>query len=213
MKDDLAREKELLEWMRVIQFVELSAIHLDLSNRRARLPGDLAVAGLPKMTSPKIFERRSPVVKAADALLYDLERIRRTYVYRLNSFGSMLLVGEKAALTEELDSLNGQINQFKNAYAPSIVQAYEQALEQLLEQALRAGWALKLPVEEEPEAYLRRRLQQTMGKPERFIASMGIKVIYKNMTVEMLEDQDFLRELQGCPKLLQALEKAGRMPR
>lgn len=65
VKADFNGERELLAWMRVLQFVELSAIHLDLSNRRARLPAELLAlkgSGRSELTTWKIFERRSPVV-------------------------------------------------------------------------------------------------------------------------------------------------------
>ncbi len=211
VKADFNGERELLAWMRVLQFVELSAIHLDLSNRRARLPAELLAlkgSGRSELTTWKIFERRSSVVQAADRLVYRLEGLRRTYSFRLNSFGSMLLVEEKPALIRELTGLNEEVEQFKAAYAIAIVKAYEETLEKMLAQVLQLAQVRQVEGEE-LEAYARRRLQLALGKPERFLASMRVKVVYKNMTVEMLTDGDFRRELQSFPKVIRALAAAG----
>ncbi len=105
----------------------------------------------------------------------------------------MLLMEEKPALIRELTCLNEEVEQFKAAYAIAIVKAYEETLEKMLAQVLQLA-----------------QVRQVEGEElERFLASMRVKVVYKNMTVEMLTDGDFRRELQSFPKVIRALAAAG----
>jgi len=205
LKFDLARKVRVFNAR--FEFVEFELRGLAISRKTVRIPSDLlGLAGAPKAqkrlrSSFQLIEESSQLSGERVTKLKDF--IAKKYLINLPGYGNVILRANKADFENAVKALERYVRRFQRL-AKKKLQAAINANRDLLVSALLPSVAASPPhrwtkflgstrAPADCERLLRRELDNVFGSCDDIFRDMRVKLLFKGVTYEMLNDPDFMR--------------------
>jgi hypothetical protein len=200
---DLARQVRVLSTE--FQFVEFSLKGAALSRKRVDVPTDLLGLAPDAETEELLRANFQLIAKAVEvsgeSLLKRRSEIERKYLANIAHYGAVILKSNREAFQEECQKLDGEIAEFqKKAEAQldaAIAKNCATVCERLLpsvEAKLPDRWIKTIglnPTTAQRKERLEKDLQSAYGAANKHLGSITLKIIYKDVTSEMISDLGF----------------------
>jgi hypothetical protein len=200
---DLARQVRVLSTE--FQFVEFSLKGAALSRKRVDVPTDLL--GLaPDAETEELLRANFQLIAKADevsgeSLLKRRAEIERKYLINIAHYGAVILKSNREAFQEECRKLDVEIAGFQQkaesqldaAIAKNCATVCERLLPSV-ETKLPDRWIKIIglhPTTAQRKERLEKDLKSAYGAANKHLGSITLKVIYKDVTSEMLSDPGF----------------------
>lgn len=213
IKDDLAQSPplpfDLARQVRVLsthfQFVEFSLLNAALSRKRVPVPPYLL--GLAKDKDAEELLRASfQLVGKADevsghALMKRREEIDRKYLCTIANYGKVILKSNRAKFDEAVANLKADVEEFRTEAFSKLKGAIEKNCKEVVERlfpVVRGNlpdiWTATLgpnPSADRIKDRLKEELERAYGDAMTHLSDIEVRLVYKNVTVEMLQDSHF----------------------
>jgi hypothetical protein len=202
---DLARQVRVLSTK--FQFVEFSLHEAALSRKRVAVPPDLL--GLaPDAGAEELLRASFQLVAKGDeisgeALIKRRDAIDSHYLVSIANYGKIIQQSNRADFDQAVDELRGEVKKFQESAKQKLDAAINKNCADVI---LRLLPAVRLKMPERWRATLgnnpsdeliRRRLEQELKSAYRnadsYLGKIEIRLIYKDITIEMLRDEEFAK--------------------
>lgn len=200
---DLARQVRVLSTQ--FQFVEFSLLNAALARKRVQVPPDLL--GLAKDPETEELLRASFQLVgkedevSGEVLMKCRDEIDRKYLCTVADYGKVILNANRAAFDEAVNALKVEVEEFRKTAAQKLKAAIEKNCAIVVNRLLGAvrgkvpeRWTATLgprPTDDQIKRRLEDELKRAYGTAERYLDDIEVRLVYKNVTVEMLKDADF----------------------
>lgn len=202
---DLARQVRVLSAK--FQFAEFSLQKAALSRKRVPVPPDLL--GLASDARAEELLRASFQLVAKDdeisgeALLERREKIDRDFLVPIANYGKIIRQSNRADFDKEVDGLRAEVKTFQEAAKDKLNAAINKNCAEVIARLLPAvklkqppRWKATLGDSPTVDS-IRRRLEQELKAAYRnadsYLGKIEIRLVYKDITVEMLRDPEFAK--------------------
>ena len=187
------------------EFAELELTGVNIARKRVRIPNHL-LGVADERTRDQLrsqFQVVAPDSKmSGKALRQDRELIARRFLTVIPNYGSVVRRKEKSEFIEQVDKLRGRVTEFKTKLESELQESMEKSLQALVK-ALLPGLKRKPPKSwcfsdgTRPDraavrTYLEEELRQAFGPASRLLSGMSVRLRFKGVTYETLDDHDFL---------------------
>ncbi|MBA3973803.1 MAG: hypothetical protein C0504_06245 [Candidatus Solibacter sp.] len=200
---DLARQVRVLSTK--FQFVEFSLQKAALSRRRVAVPPDLLGLGSDKATEELLRANFQLVGKEDDVsgehLLKRRDEIEKTYLVNLAHFGKIILQGNREAFERAVLELRDEVKKFQYTASlkldETIMKNCDEVVVRLLpivKQKPPVRWLATLggnPSDDQLRRRLEEDLQAAYKNASHYLGRIEIRLIFKDITVQMLRDDEF----------------------
>ncbi len=202
---DLARQVRVLSTH--FQFVEFSLQKAALSRKRVPVPPDLLGLGSDPATEELLRANFQLVGKGDDIsgehLLKRREEIEKRFLVTIAHYGKVILRSNRADFDREVQELRKEVDAFQKSAKEKLNQAIQKNCGEVIARLLPIvrskppqRWQATLGTAPSEEL-LRRRLEEDLtaayGDASDYLDRIDVRLIYKNITVEMLRDGDFAK--------------------
>lgn len=203
---DLARQVRVLSTQ--IQFVEFHLQGGALSRKRVPVPPDLLGLGSDPITQ-ELLRASFRLLTAEDetsgqSLTVKKEEIEREFLITIPNYGKVILRSNRADFDDAVNELEEDIHEFRQSAESKLEEALQRNCAELIARLLPAAkanlptrWRSRLganPTESEIRARLESDLKAAFGSARDHLSDIHVRLLYKDVTVEMLKDKDFARE-------------------
>ncbi|MGA2185122.1 MAG: hypothetical protein ABSH47_19055 [Bryobacteraceae bacterium] len=202
---DLARQVRVLSTK--FQFVEFSLHEAALSRKRVAVPPDLL--GLASDAGAEELLRASFQLVAkgdeisGDALLKRRDAIDGHYLVSIPNYGKIIQQSNRADFDKAVDELREEVKKFRESAKQKLDAAINKNCADVIARLLPAV-KLRIPTRwratlgsNPSDEFIRRRLEQELKSAYRnadaYLGKIEIRLIYKDITVEMLRDEEFAK--------------------
>ena len=200
---DLARQVRVLSTQ--FQFAEFSLLKAALARKRVAVPPDLLGLADDPATQELLRASFQLVGKedevSGEALMKRREEIDKRYLVTIAHFGKIILHTNRAEFDKEVEALKTEVEQFRTDALTKLKVAIEKncsaIVARLLPEVKRnmpKRWTASLgpnPPSHLVERRLKEELERAFGDAGSYLEDIKIRLIYKNVTVEMMRDKDF----------------------
>jgi hypothetical protein len=214
VKFDLARKVRVFNAR--FEFVEFELRGLFLSRKRVQIPSDLfGLAREPKAqkllrSSFQLLEESSEL--SGERVTKLKQYIAKRYLIPLPGHGSVILRSNKEDFQSAVRSLERYVHRFQKRLKKQLQAAIDSNREVLMAAILPTvtknppvRWKRYLgdhANSQQVESLLRRELTEAFGLSDDVLEEMKVKIIFKGVTYESLNDPDFIRiALEKIPSL------------
>jgi hypothetical protein len=208
---DLARAVNV--YNATIQFVEFKVEGCQLSQHKARLPKDLLhVAKKNKELAEKIdnsirlLDENDTLITdpalSQDSIFRGRTAIEEKFLVHIPNVGTVMRRSDKAAFSAEVLKLEAQIKKFAERAQAKLVDHFVTTAKELaaalLDEVLSdipKRWRKKLGSNPDPDQvrwFITDALQKSFGDPEGRINRMKVRIVFKDVTYEMLNEPNFI---------------------
>lgn len=204
-------EREVRVYQGYIQFVELSLNGCRLKGKTITLPKDLLniadidLRGRVKTTCRMLLG--GGAFSARAALIEErVINLRKGYLKSLGKrYGSVILRRERGKFDEEIDSIKRELEKLRKSTAEDLKSEIANSRENLIKMLLPGVMGnppLRLPnplfgeTEEQAREYIGDEIDKQMPVPKQLLSQMRIVCDYKDVTFEMLNDEEFIRLIE-----------------
>jgi hypothetical protein len=202
---DLARQVRVLSTH--FQFVEFSLQKAALSRKRVPVPPDLLGLGSDATTDELLRANFQLIAKRDDVsgehLLKRREQIERKYLVTIAQYGKVILRSNRAEFDAEVTKLRNDVVSFQKCASQELNEAIKKNCDEVIARLLPIvrskppqRWLATLGATPSEEV-LRRRLEEDLraayGDATDYLDRIHVRLIYKDITVEMLRDIDFAK--------------------
>lgn len=217
MKFDVARKVRVFNAR--FEFVEFELHGLSLSRKRVPIPSDLmGLAKDPKAqkllrSSFQLIDEESEL--SGDHVIRLKQFIAKEYLINLPGYGAVILSSKKEKFQVAVNGLERYVNRFQRRLKKKLQQAIERNREvvtaALLPNVLKnppTRWNRFLgenSSHQEVEHILRSELRKAFGNSDGVFQDMNVKVIFKGVTYELINDPKFMRIAGQAIPLLETL--------
>jgi hypothetical protein len=202
---DLARQVRVLSAK--FQFVEFSLQKAALSRKRVAVPPDLL--GLASDAGAEELLRASFQLVAkgdeisGDTLIKQRDVIDNDYLVSIDHYGKIIQQCNRADFDKAVNELREQVKTFQKSAKDKLNAAIDKNCNDVIARLLPAV-RLKIPTRwratlgsNPSDDHVRRRLEQELKSAYRnadaYLDKIEIRLIYKDITIEMLRDEDFAK--------------------
>lgn len=202
---DLARQVRVLSTK--FQFVEFSLQRAALSRKRVPVPPDLL--GLASDASTEELLRASFQLVAkgdeisGETLIKRRDAIDADFLVTIANYGKIIQQSNRADFDKAVDALREEVKNFQKTAKEKLDAAINKNCAEVIARLLPAV-KLKIPARwratlgaNPSDDLVRRRLEQELKSAYRnadaYLGKIEIRLIYKDITVEMLRDEDFAK--------------------
>jgi hypothetical protein len=208
---DLARQVHVLSTQ--FQFVEFSLTGAALARKRVPVPSDLIGLANDPDTKELLHASFQLILKddevSGERLIKGRNEIEKRYLKTIPNFGKVILNTDREAFDKAVKKLREEVDNFRKEAETKLDEAIQRNCVQLIEQLL--PYVMATPPErwrpfleedstdDDFRKLLAEELKSANGDASSHLGRIEVRDIYKNITVEMLHDQDFVA----------AAEKAG----
>ena len=207
---------ELLEVMRRIQFIEIKATGLDLRKHTIKVPQRLVdiinqnTNGRRKFTTSfSLYSSDDVIINMADDIKASIIDLRRERSFYLEDYGSVCLVNDKEIIAVKEAAIDEQIKLFTDELRRRIKVIIEEAsmeVAQYLLPIVLQGRGYPSPGKEQTLIDIKDDVKEGFGDIEQYLANIGLKITYKNLTNELLHDDLFMSRVLYRNDLFRALD-------
>ena len=208
---DLARQVHVLSTQ--FQFVEFSLTGAALARKRVPVPQDLLGLANDPATKELLHASFQLILKGDDVsgerLMKWRNEIEKRYLKTITGYGTVIVNTDREAFDKAVRKLREEVEKFRKEAEAKLNEAIQkncaQVIEELLPKVIATPpqrWMPFLddrPSEKDLRQLLKTDLKNAFGDASNHLGKIEIRNVYKNITVEMLHDQDFVA----------AAEKAG----
>jgi hypothetical protein len=202
---NLARQVRVLSTH--FQFVEFSLQKAALSRKRVPVPPDLLGLGSDQATEELLRANFQLVGKGDDIsgehLLKRREEIEKRFLVTIAHYGKVILRSNRADFDREVEELRKEVEVFQKSAKEKLNQAIQKNCAEVIARLLPIvrskppqRWQATLG-SAPSEDLLRRRLEEDLtaayGDASNYLDRIDLRLIYKDITVEMLRDADFAK--------------------
>jgi len=200
---DLARQVRVLSTQ--FQFVEFSLLKAALARKRVQVPPDLL--GLAKDPETEELLRASFQLVgkedevSGEVLMKRRDEVDRKYLATIADYGKVILNGNRAAFDEAVNALKAEVEEFRQTAAQKLKATIDKNCAIVVNRLLGAvrakvpeRWTATLgprPTDDQIKRRLEDDLKRAYGTAERYLDNIEVRLVYKNVTVEMLKDAAF----------------------
>jgi hypothetical protein len=211
LKDSPAQPFDLARQVRVLstkfQFVEFSLQKAALSRKRVAVPPDLLGLGSDPATEELLRASFQLVGKgdeiSGEHLLKRREEIEKKYLVTIAHYGKVILQSNRTEFDKDVEALKKEVKAFQQAAKEKLNEAIRRNCAEVIARLLPVvrqkppeRWRASLGANP-PEDQLRRRLEEDLksayGDANDYLDRIDVRLIYKDITVEMLRDEDFAK--------------------
>lgn len=207
-------QRLLLEYRRLIQFVEITFKGAYLGQTTIKIPSELL-----NVTKKKGFEDKMKAsyplfnedfLKIAKPLKDEVDDLRERYTRALSKkYGRVILIKNKVEFEKEYETIIKKMEKYKiglNHQVNEQIQRTKQELINYFTPVLMENppeyllqWA-NIPEEKEVKEYIEWLLGREIPTSEQILKRINFYYIFKDITEEVLQDNDFYRELERAFK-------------
>ena len=209
LKQSPARPFDLARQVRVLstkfQFVEFSLQKAALSRKRVSVPPDLL--GLASEAGAEELLRASFQLVAkgdeisGETLIKRRDAIDGDYLVSIANYGKIIQQSNRADFDKAVDELREEVKKFQKSAKEKLDSAINKNCEDVIARLLPAV-RLRVPLRwratlggNPADELIRRRLEQDLKSAYRnadaYLGKIEIRLIYKDITIEMLRDEEF----------------------
>lgn len=202
---DLTRQLKVYQSR--LQFIEIRLQGFNLKQHRVRIPQDLfqlskrnKLAQGQLKASYQVFHDTGKLIHYTDQITAQVDELRKKYTVPLGSFGIVYLKENHQAIEKEKEAIQKRIDQKQEELIKLVDREFNAAKKEigkLLYPLVRKNPPadfLRWNIPSDPDsikAYIRERLDDEFGAPWKMVEGMQLKIIYKDITYEMLIDPAF----------------------
>jgi len=211
LKQSPARPFDLARQVRVLstkfQFVEFSLQKAALSRKRVAVPPDLL--GLASDAGAEELLRASFQLVAkgdeisGETLIKRRDTIDSDYLVSIANYGKIIQQSNRVDFDKAVDELRDEVTKFQKSAKDKLNAAINKNCDDVIARLLPAV-RLKIPTRwratlgsKPSDDLIRRRLEQELKSAYRnadaYLDKIEIRLIYKDITIEMLRDQEFAK--------------------
>ena len=209
---DIARQVRVFS--AYLQYVEISLSGAAIQRHRLTIPPGVLNLGDGKelqgrlRTTFEVVEKSSKL--SSKALEDELNRIRKDLTRPLgNGHGRVVLKSVKPLLDERLEQFKKDLEQHREHVREKLHETLHESRKQIVEyylprilesppDALRGQTPRPKPTKEDARWWLHRELAKVFPKVEALVQNMQVTVLYKDITFETLNHEDFLRSVKDA---------------
>lgn len=200
---DLARQVRVLSLQ--FQFVEFSLLKAALARKRVSVPPDLLGLTRDRETeellraSFQLVGREDEV--SGEALLKRRDEIDKKYLCPIADYGKVILSSNRVAFDTAVAALKNEVEQFRKSAVQKLNAAIEKncaivvnRLLGVVQTTLPERWIATMgtkPTGAQIKLRLEDELKRSYGNADRYLGNIEVRLVYKNVTVEMLKDVSF----------------------
>lgn len=202
---DLARQVRVLSTK--FQFVEFSLQKAALSRKRVAVPPDLLGLGSDPATEELLRASFQLVGKgdeiSGEHLLKRREEIEKKYLVTIGHYGKVILQSNRAEFDRDVNALKDDVKAFQQAAKSKLNEAIQKNCTEVIARLLPVvrlkppeRWRASLgsnPSEDQLRRRLEEDLRSAYGNASDYLDRIDIRLIYKDIIVEMLRDADFAK--------------------
>lgn len=198
-------ERRLRVFSAAFRFVELTMAGTQMARRTVQIPSHLISAADEETTARlrTLLTIVPPDHKLAGRPLARLrKRIADRYLHPIAGYGSVLLRGQEEAFRREVKDLETAVEAFQSTVRDELEAELQKRISELCDALVPAiaarpplpVWGLARPWRDAAEAkdWIREDLLRAIGHAERYVGAMNVKVIFKDVTFESLNDPQFM---------------------
>jgi hypothetical protein len=190
-----------------LQFVEVSLTGCNLERHRVSIPQDLLKLSKRAkdnrlQASYELFPPTCKTLQRARRLQEELDALRKFYTIPLKGYGVVLLLKDRQEFDEQFHKLEVQVEEVKASLKLEIEQIVEETVTRIcrllyanVKRYPPDNLALFLRKDEGDREklgeYILGKLRQAVGNPQSYVTDMELRCIYKDVTLEMLEKDEF----------------------
>ena len=129
------------------------------------------------------------------------DEIDKKYLVSIAHYGKVILHTNRAEFDKEVEALRSDVEKFRMDALKNLDLAIQKncaevvtRLLPVVKASLPKRWTARLgqhPPENQVERCLREELEKAYGVASQYLGDIAVRLIYKNVTVEMLRDNDF----------------------
>jgi hypothetical protein len=199
---DLARQ--LRVFSAYIQFVELEVLGTNVGRRLIKVPSDLL--GVADPATRQQLRAAFRLVSddddsGGDSFDVDRKLVADQFLHAIPKYGTVILLREKAAFVDEVHKLREAMDTFATGAKDRLKVRIERTIAQLVD-ALTPALLLEPPRrwvrsggQKPDEAVVRRlldrELRSAFGTADDLVEGMKVRVAFKGVTYDLLNDEDF----------------------
>ena len=200
---DLARQVRVLSTQ--FQFAEFSLLKAALARKRVPVPPDLLGLAGNSNTEELLHASFQLIGKedeiSGEKLMKRRDEIDKKYLVSIAHYGKVILHTNRAEFDKEVEALRSDVEKFRMDALKNLDLAIQKncaevvtRLLPVVKASLPKRWTARLgqhPPENQVERCLREELEKAYGVASQYLGDIAVRLIYKNVTVEMLRDNDF----------------------
>jgi hypothetical protein len=200
---DLARQVRVLSTR--FQFVEFSLQRAALSRKRVSVPPDLLGLGSDPVTEELLRANFKLVTSGDDIsgehLTARKEAIERKYLITILNYGNVIVRSNRNEFDLEVAALRREIEKFQESAETKLNEALERNCAEVIARLLPAvkasvptRWRSRLganPSDSEIRSRLEYDLKGAFGNARDHLSKIQVRLLFKDVTVEMLNDGSF----------------------
>ena len=199
---DLQRQVSI--YISFVRFVELKMEGWRVERRKVQLPASLPVLATRDSDISKRIRSTLRILEDVGdgelrALRDKIDRLRNEYCQSVGQLGRIILRSNQAVLEAEVARIEERIGHAKEKVAGDIEAKLEAAVEALVPEFAAAllanptdGFRGRYGLSQSgAEDFVRHELQKVFPTAEKITSAMRVTLVFKDVTHEMLKDQDF----------------------
>jgi len=200
---DLARQVRVLSTK--FQFVEFSLQKAALSKKRVPVPADLLGIGADPNTEELLRANFQLVRKGDDIsgeqLMQGREEIEKKYLVTIAHYGKVILTTNRAEFDNEVAELKAAVKVFQKDAKAKLDAAIDKNCSEVIARLFPVvkrnppeRWRARLgpaPTDQLIYRCLEQELRSAYGDASNYLRRIEVRLVYKDITVEMLGDRDF----------------------
>jgi len=214
LKESPAQPFDLARHVRVLstrfQFVEFSLQKAALSRKRVSVPPDLLGLGSDASAEELLRASFQLVGKddeiSGDKLMKRRDEIEKKYLVTIAHYGKIILQSNRAEFDKDVNALKEEVKAFQQSAKTKLDLAIQKNCAEVITRLLPVvrlkppeRWRANLGANPS-EDHIRRRLEEDLksayGNAGDYLGRIDVRLIYKDITVEMLRDDDFAKATQ-----------------
>lgn len=202
---DLARQVRVLSTN--FQFVEFSIQSAALSRKRVPVPPDLLGLSIDSDTEEllranfQLFGKSDEI--SGEKLIKRRDEIDKAYLVTIAHFGKVIRRNNRADFDKEVEALKADVRAFQAGAKEKLDAAISKNCAEVIARLLPAvkrnlpeRWRASLgpkPSEEMVARRLERELKSAYGDASDYLKRIEVRLVHKDITVEMLRDEEFAK--------------------
>lgn len=192
---DIDRQTQV--YVAILQFVELKVVGLNIQNRKVQLPRSLPILSIDNhklneklSTSYKFFEENNNPQSLTEVMEH-IEALRKKFLLPVGRFGRVILKSNLTEFKTEYKKIELELNDVKNEITKNLQEKLDKNCKELIDSIvdnLNVGPIQRLTIV--------LKLKEHFPTAEKLISGMKIDLLYKDVTYQTLNDEEFIEMVQ-----------------
>jgi hypothetical protein len=202
---DLARQVRVLSTR--FQFAEFTLERVALSRQRVPVPPDLLGLGSDEKVREllqatfQLVDRDSEL--SGDKLLKRKAAIEKKFLVNIANYGKVIIRSGRPEFDQAVEGLRAEVCEFQRQAREKLNDAIKKNLNEVIARLLPVviskpperwlKWIGTHPTKDQLRRRLEDELRSAYGNADDYFGRMDVRLVYKDITVEMLRDPDFAK--------------------